>query len=365
MSKQSILAWVISVTSNLRPSQSNTLAELVAAATRTERPNLATIGRRMAGEVSTKHTTKRAWRFTCNPRVEVAAAMAGVIRKIARRRKKRLLISLDWTDVRSFHTLMASACIGGRSVPLLWASYTTAKLKRSQNALEEQILRKLRTLIPKSVEVVILADRGFGRAEWAAACQELAFHYVVRIKPDVTVSCPRYRGVLRKYPTKKGMAHVLRGVDYRKDRRVKHNLVIRWRGGLPKKRDEPWFLMTDLDDRAERLCQLYGRRMSIEELFRDHKSRRNGQSLRDTKIRHADRFDRFLLVVALAYIVLVGVGLKAKLDYDPSAWCTNRRARECSVFTIGKAMIDRLNCPPDHLLQMIRWASIEVGAKWG
>ena len=22
------------------------------------------------------------------------------------------------------------------------------------------------------------------------------------------------------------------------------------------------------------------------------------------------------------------------LDHDPSAWCTNRRARECSVFTI-------------------------------
>lgn len=365
MSTQSLLAWVISVTSRLRPSQSTTLAALVAAAVRTERPNLATIGRRMAGEVAAKHTIKRAWRFTCNPRVEVPDAMTGVIRKIAGRRKKRLLISLDWTDVRSFHTLMASACIGGRSVPLLWASYTEAQLRRSQNALEERLLRKLRTLIPQSVEVVVLADRGFGRAEWAAVCQELTFHYVVRIKPDVTVSCSRYRGVLRKYPTRRGIAHVLRDVDYRKDRRVKHNLVIRWREGLPKKRDEPWFLMTALDGRAEGLCQLYGRRMSIEELFRDHKSRRNGRSLRDTRIGHADRFDRFLLVVALAYIVLVGLGLVAKLDYDPSAWCTTRRARECSVFTIGKAMVDRLNCPPDQILRMIRWATIEVGSKWG
>src|SRR4051794_17777230 len=259
----------------------------------------------MAGQVAAKHTIKRAWRFTKNPRVEVADAMAGVIAKIARRRKKRLLISLDWTDVRSFHTLIASACIGGRSVPPTWASYTQAKLARSQNDLEEQLLRKLRELIPRSVEVVILADRGFGRAEWAAVCQELGFHYLVRIKPDVTVSCPRYRGVLRKYPTRKGMAHVLRDVRYRADGRVVHNLVIRWREGLPAKRDEPWFLMTDLDGRAEALCQLYGRRMSIEELFRDRKSRRNGQSLRDTKFRHADRLDRFLVVVALAYIVLV------------------------------------------------------------
>lgn len=366
MSPQSILSWVVSVTSNLRPSQSATLAALVAAAVRVERPNLATIGRQMAGRVAAKHTIKRAWRFTKNPRVEVADAMAGVIAAIARRRRKRrLLISLDWTDLRSFHTLMASACLGGRSAPLLWASYTEAKLKRSQNDLEERLLRELRALIPKSVEVVILADRGFGRAEWAAVCQELGFHYLVRIKPDVTVSCPRHRGVLRDYPTRKGIAHVLRGVGYRADRRVVHNVVIRWREGLPAKRDEPWYLMTDLDGRAERLCQLYGRRMSIEELFRDHKSKRNGQSLRDTKFRHADRLDRFLLVVALAYIVLIGVGLTARLGRDPSAWCTNRRASECSIFTIGKAMIGNLNCSPGQILYMIRRATIEVAAKWG
>jgi hypothetical protein len=364
VSDQSIVEWVICITSKLLPSQSRTLAALVAAAVRTERPNLASIGRRMGG--SAKSAIKRAWRFTRNPRVEVADAMAGVIERVARRRRKKpLLISFDWTDIRDFHTLMAAACIGGRAVPLLWASYTDSKLRRSQNALEERLLRELKALLPDSAEVIILADRGFGRAEWAAACQRLGFRYVVRIKPDVTIACARYRGVLRGYPTHKGMAHVLRGVDYRKDRRVRHNVVIRWQPGLPKTRDEPWYLMTDLDGRAERLCALYGRRMSVEELFRDHKSRRNGQSLRQTKFTRVDRFDRFLLAVALAYIALVGAGLRAKLDFDPSAWCTNRRADECSVFTIGKAMIDRVNCKPDQLLQMIRWATIEVGSKWG
>lgn len=105
--------------------------------------------------------------------------------------------------------------------------------------------------------------------------------------------------------------------------------------------------------------------MSIEELFGDHKSRRNGQSLRHTRIGQPDRFDRFLLVVALSYILLVGLGLRAKLDCDPSAWGTTRRARECSMFTIGKAMVDRLNCPPGQILQRTRWATIEVGSKWG
>jgi hypothetical protein len=118
--------------------------------------------------------------------------------------------------------------------------------------------------------VTILADRGFGRAEWAAVCQELKFRYVVRIKPEVTISCSRYRGVLRRYPTRKGMAHLLKGVDYRKDKRVRHKIVIRWRPDLPKKRDEPWFLMTDLEGKAERVCQLYGRRMSVDIEYPDY-----------------------------------------------------------------------------------------------
>lgn len=360
MSTQSILSWVVCVTSNLRPSQSRTLAVLVAAAIRTERPNLATVGRQLAGPTTAKSAIKRAWRFTDNHRIAVADAVAGVIARLVRKRKKRLIVSFDWTEVRDFHCLMAAACIGGRAVPLLWASYPEWRLTRSQNSLEEGLLRLLRSLIPGSVAVVILADRGFGRAEWAATCQELKFRYLVRIKPAVTIACARYHGVLSRYPVRKGIAHLLRDVQYRTDARVTHHVVIRWRPDLPKKRDEPWYLMTDLEGRAEALCRLYARRMSVEELFRDHKNRRNGLALRNTRFQKIERFDRFVLVLALAYILLVGLGLQARLDFDPSAWCTNRRARECSVFTIGKAMLDRTNYLPEQLLRRVRWATIEA-----
>src|SRR5262245_35444697 len=195
VSTVSILTWVLTATTRLLPSQSKTLAVLVAAAIRCERPNLAQIGRGLAGPITAKSASKRAWRFTCNERVEVADAMAEVIQKLVRKRKKRLLVSFDWTEFRDFHTLMAAACIQGRSVPLLWASYKEWKFLRSQNSLEEALLRLLRTLLPESIRVVILADRGFGRAEWAASCQELGFDYLVRIKPNVTVACERYRGV--------------------------------------------------------------------------------------------------------------------------------------------------------------------------
>ena len=135
MSPESILTWVLTTTTRLLPSQSKTLAVLVAAAIRCERPNLAQVGRKMAGPITAKSAIKRAWRFTCNPRIEVSDAMAEVIAKLVRKRKKRLLVSFDWTEFRDFHTLMAAAGIKGRSVPLLWASYPEWKLLRSQNSL--------------------------------------------------------------------------------------------------------------------------------------------------------------------------------------------------------------------------------------
>jgi hypothetical protein len=365
VSTQSILTWIVTATTRLLPSQSQTLAVLVAAAIRTERPNLAQIGRGMAGPITAKSAIKRAWRFTCNERIEVADGMAEVIAQLIRKRQKRLLVSFDWTAFRLFHTLMAAACIRGRAVPLLWASYPEWKLLRSQNSLEEGLLRLLRTLIPETIRIVILADRGFGRAEWAAVCQELNFDYVVRIRPDVTVSSRRYRGLLRKYPVFKGIAHVLREVQYRQDARVTHHVVIRWRPGLPPKRDEPWYLMTNLEGRAESLCQLYACRMSVEELFRDQKNRRNGWALRNTRFQHADRFDRFLLILALAYLLLAGLGLQAKLDFEPSQWCTNTRNSECSVFTIGRAMLGRCNYDPDELLRRVRYATEQAAARWG
>lgn len=174
MSRPSLLDWVVCVTTNRLPSQSQTLALLVATAIRLERPNLAQIGRHMAAPITAKTATQRAWRFTCNDRIEVADAMAGVIRRLARQGTKRLLISLDWVEVRDFPTRRAAAWIGGRAVPLIWASYPQWKLARSQNSLEEGLVRLLRTLLPPGARVLILADRGFGRAGppegWGPRC---------------------------------------------------------------------------------------------------------------------------------------------------------------------------------------------------
>ncbi len=365
MHRKEAIAWVVSVcASSLRLSQAKTLAILVGSAMRVERISLANIGRAMTGTV--KHQIKRCWRFVANDRVETADAMAGVLKRVLKKRKKKLLISFDWTDIKSFQTLMASAVFKGRSIPICWASCNKHVYDghKSRNAFEESLLLVLRSMIPQQVQVILLADRGFGRTELARFCQRHGFSYVIRIKPNVHVNCASYKGKLIDYPVHKGICKLLKSVAYRSHHAVTHNIVIRWVRDLPAKRDECWFLMTDLNAGPAQISRLYGQRMTIEELFRDHKNKRNGWSLRDTKITRPDRLDRLLLILAIAYLLLCGVGLVALQSGTPGDWCSSTR-NECSVFTIGRIMLSRRRTKLRDALAAIIAATEEAVPNWG
>ena len=172
-------------------------------------------------------------------------------------------------------------------------------------------------------------------------------------------------GRLDDYPIKKGMWRVLAGAQYRSDRAVVLNVVIRWKKGLPKKRDEAWFLMTDLSGNAVQLTDLFARRTAIEELFRDGKDGRYGLGLGQAQVKTAGRLDRLILVVALALILLSGLGRVARGRFRPGAWCSSNNPCECSDVTVGRRMWDRINEPPELLLNEIVRATIDVVGNWG
>jgi len=362
--------WITSVCVGLRKSQIKTLAEIVGVALQVSRVSLSELGRLLAAEAEgqAKHSIKRVWRFTSNDRVHVSDAMQGPLRWLLRCRSWRqtpLVVACDWTQIRNFHTLMAAAVIRGRSVPLLWASYEEWKFHKSQNNLEEGLLRLLKSLLPEGLQVILLADRGFGRTELARTCQQLGLHYVIRIKPDVHVKCPRYTGNLCDLKVKRGTRLLLRDVEFRKHHPVTQHVAVCWKKGLQKDRDECWFLMTDLAYKVPRLTDLYGRRMTIEEFFRDQKNRRAGWALRNTQLTRAERLDRLLLVLALAYWLLVGIGLIALAKCSPTAWCSSNRREACGLFFIGRKMIHRLQLNAGQALTALLAALKTESAKWG
>ncbi len=365
MHRKDAIAWVVSVGAvSLRLSQAKTLGVLVASAMRVERISLANIGRAMNGMV--KHQIKRCWRFCANDRIETADAMRGVLKRVLKKRKKKLLISFDWTDIKGFQTLVASVVFKGRSIPIGWASCNRHVYDghKSRNAFEESLLLVLRSMIPRQVKVILLADRGFGRTELARFCQNHGFSYVIRIQPKVIVRSASYSGKLLDYPVYKGICKLLRSVAYRSHHAVTQNIVIRWVRDLPARRDECWFLMTDLAAGPAQLSQLYRQRMTIEELFRDHKNKRNGWSLRDTRITRPERLDRLLLILAIAYLLLCGIGLIALQTGTPGDWSSSTR-NECSVFTIGRTMLLRLKITVANALQSLITATEDAVPKWG
>jgi hypothetical protein len=365
MHRNTAIAWVVSVcATSLRLSQAKTLAILVGAAMRVERINLANIGRAMGGLV--KHQIKRCWRFCANDRIETADALRPILAKVLKKRKKKLLISFDWTDIKSFQSLVASVVFKGRCIPVCWASCRKHVYEghRSRNAFEESLLLVLRSMIPPSVKLILLADRGFGRTELARFCQNHGFSYIIRIQPQVYVRCASYSGKLIDYPVHKGICKLLKQVAYRSHHSVSQNIVVRWARGLPARRDECWFLMSDLSGGPAQISNLYGRRMSIEQLFRDQKNKRNGWSLRDTRITRPDRIDRLLLILAIAYLLLCGVGLMALRQGRPAQWAASTR-NECSVFTIGRIMLLRLNTSVADALAAVIASTEEVSPNWG
>jgi hypothetical protein len=369
------MAWVTSVCAiSLRLSQAKTLAALVVAAMQVQRVSLANIGRAMLG--TAKHQIKRCWRFCDNDRIETADAMNGVLTKALHKRAKKpkpLLIALDWVDIRHFQTLMASVVLKGRAVPLCWASCQKHVYDghKSRNAFEESLLLVLRSMIPDGQKVILLADRGFGRTELARFCQQHRFDYVIRIQPNVHVRCASYRGKLLDYPVHKGICKLLKQVDYRCKKSgggregVSQNIVVRWVRDLPARRDECWFLMTSLNAGPAQISKLYGGRMTCEQLFRDHKSKRNGWGLRDMQLQTAARLDRLLLILAIAYLLLCGIGLIAQKTWTPGQWCSNSRPGTCSVFVIGQWMLDKLEVTAAQAFAAFLAATHAAVGNWG
>lgn len=351
MKHTDVRCWLLSICT-FRRSQVKTLSVLVYAAMETVRLTLAELGRTVARQrgQSAKHCIKRVDRFVGNRRIEPGIAMSGWIRWLARP-GRRLLISMDWVDIRQWHCLVLAARIHGRAVPLLWAIYRHEQLFRSQNSLEYGLLRLLRCHLPKKAEVVILADRGFARTEMARQCQKLGFSYIMRITPDVWIEHPDFRGKLLDLPVRRGTQRIFRNVAYRKTRPVRQHVCVLW----PAAEDQPWFLMTNLPKlQAKRLSQIYGRRMTIEEYFRDCKSKRNGYALRLTMIGDRQRLERLLLILAMAYWLLLAIGLYARKTFPPSRWCTNKRPNECSFFTIGRILFRQPLPATSRLLKDLR-----------
>jgi hypothetical protein len=358
-----IVAWVVGVCTNLRLSQRKTLGELVVGAIRCRRVSEADLGRSMRSKTCAKHRIKRVWRFLRNPRIEPVDGARALVVLASKACKGRLIIDVDWVDIRQDHVLRASVPLRGRSVPILFAAYRSKLLRRSRNTFEDGFFLALKSMLPEGTEAVIVADRGFGRSSLARHLQELGLSYVIRVSRGAIFTV---NGKSIKLPTTELTPR--KGIDwgfgsYCKTRPVKQRIVGYWQ----RKQSEPWILATDLKWGWKRIVGVYRLRMLIEELFRDEKNLRFGWGLRQSQLSSPERLERLLLVLAFAYIFLLLLGIFCTDTMQQKRWSsTSSRSRPTSAFVVARIMLPEVHTSLGLLLRILdEQLELMAEGNWG
>ena len=355
MREAAIVRFVKGLVNSWDARRSSCLARLVIGLMRGGRLGVAAIGRHVRTKTTDKHHIKSVDRFLGNQALDLSVLWRSLA-ALASSQRPRLFVLLDWTDLHhdKLEALVAAVSYGGRALPIAWATTRKGIYERSRNLFETNFCRLLKTLVPDTVELVIVADRGFGRASLFRALRKAGIHFIVRIRKDVHLIDLRGHGPLRNRRIKRGQTRDLPNSLYGDDARAPVRAVITF--GLAtgsKQPKQPWYLATDIPPDELAACSIvaaYKLRMRIEHNFRDHKSMRYGFQLRSVRLSTLERYDRLFAIASLALLMLVLIGAQAERRHLNQTFRANTSTvRTHSLFTIGLALVHRPALGPPRL----------------
>lgn len=304
------------------------------------------IGRGLAAarDLKSKHAVKQVDRLIGNAGIDLDGLLPLWASYVVGDRKT-LWINLDWTDFDDTNQtmLVASAQTShGRATPLWWKTHLKSTLKGNRNDYEDELLSQLRDAIPDGVEVTVVADRGFGDHKlFDFIHDELGWNYVIRFRQCIHVT--NDKGEVRKaadWLKTRGRVVALRDVK-----------VTALKADVPlvvllhdAKMKEPWCLATNHAELPPRdVVRAYGKRFTIEEMFRDVKDIRFGMALDWTPIRTPARRDRLFLLAALAHGLLTLLGAAGEaIGMDRELKTNTSKTRTLSLFRQGVIWFDAL-----------------------
>lgn len=202
MTLEAFTTFLVSQMEGIRKSQVKTLAALVFGLFETKNISIAAIGRAMKNMVKPKHNIKHVDRFLGNERINILGMASALFTMLISRLPvaSKLLIAMDWTDLHDgrHQTLVLAVIAGGRAIPVLWRTADKNTLKDNQTKIEMDLLKDFRTIVPSGTEIVILADRGFGKIPLFEQAKSLGFGYVIRLKRNAYIFNKFYNGSLEK-----------------------------------------------------------------------------------------------------------------------------------------------------------------------
>lgn len=226
---------------------------------------------------------------------------------------------------------------GNRAIPLAWTVLAGKGLVKVNKL--KSMLEKVQRFLKKHVkEVLFLADAGFRDCDWAQLCEELGWNYGIRIACNTYLTLPdgasQRLDVLVPEYRNRYFQNALLTLQVK----LKTNVSVTWTTDKQGKPEMVAVITNQIACRAR--LREYGRRMSIEQSFRDDKS--GGFDLEHTRLQHAKRIDHLLLAAAIATLwchelgeFVLKQGDNARCQVDPS------HTRTLSLFQIGLRWLKR------------------------
>ena len=243
--------------------------------------------------------------------LEVEACFAGLLGWVLGWWKgHQLALALDATYLGArFVVLAASVVYRGCAIPVAW-KVLPANRPGSWRGYWVRLLGRLRQDIPRSMTVLVLADRGL-YARWLfRRIRRLGWHPLLRVNGQGHFR-PAEAKVFRplaSFAAEPGRRWSGRGTAFTKpESRLDCTLLACWEEG----QKEPWLLLTDLPPEAAQ-ASWYGLRAWVEHGFQVHK--RGGWQWQRSRLTHPRRAARLWLVMAVATLWLVSVGGLAEVS---------------------------------------------------
>ncbi len=244
----------------------------------------------------------------CNIQLDVTLCFAPLLRWLLSLWKgQQLALAVDATAHQDrVVALVVSVLYRGSAIPIAW---TILPANRS-GAWIPEILRLLQLLAPevsKSMEVLVMTDRGLWSPRLWKQIRALGWHPLMRVKNNTSFQPLQVqRRQARTLIPGPGHAWVGRGSAFYNPKRHRFGtLVVVWDKG----QKEPWIVITDLPPEDVGVCW-YGLRFWIELGFRALKS--VGWQWQRTRRTDPDRVARYWLVLAVATLWATAYGTRAE-----------------------------------------------------